>query len=209
MLAIHVYCHCVLEWRTRGNVAQAKLQLGYVERGIWGKGEELKYNWKAGKGDEARVEEDSVRVRRMRREVWCFWLKPHSLISREQAEHSTHLPVSCSSSTCSLSRSSVIHTHTHNRARALARARARQHGVSMLKWHNRHSLPISLRTAEISLSNRRSDFNYVCCRKVNNHYTVWTGVSANSDTVNCEVRQGLSKWRTTSSRVRDETLLIS
>jgi len=146
MLAMHVYCHCVLEWRTRVNVAQAKLQVGYDERGIWGKGEELKYNWKAGKGDEARVEEDSVRVRRMRRVVRCFWLKPHSLISREQAEHSTHLPVSCSSSTCSLFPLSYTQTHTHTHTHTHPNARARQLGVSVLKWHNRHSLPISLTT---------------------------------------------------------------
>jgi hypothetical protein len=81
MLATNFPFDWVLEWRT--NVLSRKQHCSKVhrERGIWGKGEEFKYNWKAGKGDKARVDEESVRVRRMRREVQCFWLKPHSLIS--------------------------------------------------------------------------------------------------------------------------------
>lgn len=41
-------------------VARVELQLWLPGEGNLGKGEELKYNWKAGKGDAARVEEERL-----------------------------------------------------------------------------------------------------------------------------------------------------
>jgi hypothetical protein len=63
----------------RTYIARVELQLWLPREGNLGKGEELKYNWKAGKGDEARVEEDRERERAretqrdgLRSEGGCF-----------------------------------------------------------------------------------------------------------------------------------------
>jgi hypothetical protein len=59
----------------RTYIARVELQLWLPKEGNLGKGEELKYNWQAGKGDEARVEEDRERETQrdgLRREGGCF-----------------------------------------------------------------------------------------------------------------------------------------
>jgi hypothetical protein len=49
----------------RTYVSPVELQLGLLKEGNVGKGEELKYNWKAGKGDEEGLEEERERLGEM------------------------------------------------------------------------------------------------------------------------------------------------